>query len=73
MCLGKECVELEEMCGVRCFESIVLGKERWGKGMREMLRKVDHDKMLGEGTVNSKGRGGCGVEMTLGGTSRHLH
>ncbi len=34
------------VCGVRCFESIMLGKHKWGKEMREMLRKVDRERHM---------------------------
>jgi hypothetical protein len=41
MCLGKECLELEEMCGVHCVQGILAGEKMWGKEMKGMLREVD--------------------------------
>ena len=28
----KECLELEDLCGVKCVEEIMVEDRRWGKG-----------------------------------------
>jgi len=46
LCLAKECKELEDLCGVVCTEKILMGEERWGREMKEIVRKVDHSRCL---------------------------
>ena len=43
LCVVRECKELEEVCKVECTERILMGEERWGRRMKETVRKVDHN------------------------------
>ena len=44
--LVKECLELEDLCGVKCVEEIMVEDRRWGKEMKELVRVVDHSRLL---------------------------
>jgi len=44
LCLVKECKQLEDLCGVVCTEKILMGEERWGREMKETVRKVDYSR-----------------------------
>ena len=44
--LVKECLELEDLCGVKCVEEIMVEDRRWGKEMKELVRVADHSRLL---------------------------
>ena len=33
--------ELEEMCGVKCAVKVLVGDERWGKELKDLVRRLD--------------------------------
>lgn len=45
-CLVKECLELEEMCGVKCAERMLLGDVRWGREMKDLVKDADYTRHL---------------------------
>ena len=46
LCLVRECRELEEMCGVAFTDRLLKGELRWGKNLKEEIRRVDCAQLL---------------------------
>ena len=43
---GRECRELEEMCGVAFTDRLLKGELMWGKNSKEEIRRVDSAQLL---------------------------
>ena len=45
-CLVRECMELEESCGVMITKGMLGGQRSWDRCQKEELRKLDQEQLL---------------------------